>query len=282
MIDETRQDLASAYVLNALSASEARAFEAELARDPELRAFTDELLETAATLAYDAPRHLPAPEIREKILSTIRAEAAVASAAAKASSPLNQTTSSSGGIGWFPWAIAACLAISTAALWFERDSWRGESQQMTQEALRLRDREEKSKARIATLSSELETLRTEAKELRDRDALSQVRIATLSAQVATFAKGSAVILWDPVKQRGVIRLANLPRPEAGKDYQLWVIDPKYPNPVNGGIVPVDAEGSARVTFTADQPVEKADKFAISIEPTGGVPKATGPIVLLGE
>ncbi len=43
MIDDTRQDLASAYVLNALNASEARAFEAELARDPELRALTDEL-----------------------------------------------------------------------------------------------------------------------------------------------------------------------------------------------------------------------------------------------
>jgi len=243
MIDEQHQDLASEYVLDALDPSAARAFEAELAADPELRAFTGELREAAAALAHNAPQHLPSPELRERVMSAIRAEATPA-----------KTPAQPAGRNLLPWAIAAGFALTTAALWYERDLWRGE-----------------------TLA-----LRQESFELRNRDAFAKVRIATLTAQIESFAKGSAVVVWDPERQRGVVKLTKLPRPEGGKDYQLWVIDPKYPQPVNGGIVPVDEDGYARVSFAPDQPVKKIDNFAISIEPAGGVPKATGPIVLLGN
>jgi anti-sigma-K factor RskA len=121
----------------------------------------------------------------------------------------------------------------------------------------------------------------EARELRDRDSLAKVKIATLSSQVEAYSKATAVIVWDAEKQHGVVKLTNVPQAGAGKDYQLWVIDPKYPVPVSGGLVPVNAEGIARVSFAPDRPISKADKFAISVEPAGGVPKATGPIVLLG-
>jgi anti-sigma-K factor RskA len=80
----------------------------------------------------------------------------------------------------------------------------------------------------------------------------------------------------------VIKLANVPRAAAGKDYQLWIIDPKYPNPVSGGVVPVGADGLARVSFAPERSVKSADKFAISIEQEGGVPVGSGPIVLLGN
>jgi anti-sigma-K factor RskA len=110
----------------------------------------------------------------------------------------------------------------------------------------------------------------------------KVKIAALSAQVDAYAKTTAVIVWDPDKQRGVVKLTNVPKPEPGKDYQLWVMDPKYPQPVSGGLVPVTEEGIARVAFQPDKPISKADKFAISVEPAGGVPKPTGQIVLLGS
>lgn len=247
MIDEQQQDLASEYALGALEAEAARAFEAELAANPELRTLTDELREASAILAHFAPRKLPPPELRERVLLSIRAEAT-------ASQPASSSPVQSGGFGILPWALAAGFAISTAALWYER----------------------------AALQEEAASLLTETQELRNRDALARVRIATLASQVDAYSKATAVIVWDPQKQRGIVKLANLPRPETGKDYQLWVIDPKYPNPVNGGILPVGEDGIARVAFAPDQPVKKADKFAISVEPAGGVPKATGPIVFVGE
>ena len=247
MIDEQHQDLASEYALGALDGEVARAFEAELAVNPELRALTDELREAAAVLAYFVPKKLPPPELRERVLSSIRAEAV-------ASRPALSSSVQSSGFDILPWALAASLAVSTAAFWYESNE----------------------------LKKEAASLLAETLDLRNRDALARVRIATLASQVDVYSKATAVIVWDPQKQRGIVKLANLPRPETGKDYQLWVIDPKYPNPVNGGILPIGEDGIARVAFTPDQPVKKADKFAISVEPAGGVPKATGPIVFVGE
>jgi anti-sigma-K factor RskA len=108
-----------------------------------------------------------------------------------------------------------------------------------------------------------------------------MKIAMLSAQVDAYAKTTAVVVWDAEKQQGVIKLVNLPKPESGKDYQLWVIDPKHPQPVSGGVLSVQAEGPTRVSFKPDQPVTKADKFAISVEPAGGMSKPTGNIVFMG-
>lgn len=245
MIDEHRQDLAAEYALDSLETGTARAFEAELTADPELRVLTDELRESAASLAYTAPGKLPSPELRQRILSTIRAEAAAATSPA----PVQRS-----GPGLLPWVLAAGFALTTAAIWYERDQWRDEA--------------------VA--------LRSETIELREKDALAKIRITTLSAQIETFAQSSAVVVWDPATQRGIIKLANLPKPESGKDYQLWVIDPKYPQPVSGGVLPLDNSGTARVAFSPVQPIKKADKFAISVEPSGGVPQATGPIVLIGN
>ncbi|MEI9897427.1 MAG: anti-sigma factor [Chthoniobacter sp.] len=220
-----------------------------------MKALADDLRETAASLAHDAPAHLPPPELRERVLSRIRAEAGTATpvSTATAAAPSVAVPVQAGGRNILPWALAAGFAITTASLWMER----------------------------GTLQQDRLALIQEAKEARERDAFAKMKIATLSSQVEAYAKATAVIVWDPDKQHGVVKLTHVPPPGDGKDYQLWVIDPKYAAPVNGGLVPVNAEGIARVSFSPDQPISKADKFAISVEPAGGVPKATGPIVLLG-
>ena len=245
-MDELSQDQAVDYVMGALTAEEAREFEARLSGDPALRSLVAELQESAAALALAAPQIQPPPDLREKVLASIRGETL------PESTPLRAQPARS----WNPlaWAIAAGFVVTTAALWFERDAWK-------REALALRG---------------------EAAELRNRDEFAQIHIASLSAQVEMFSKAAAVVVWDAKTQRGVLRLVNLPPADAGKDYQLWVIDPKYPAPVNGGVIPVNARGETRMSFAPDQPVRNAGKFAISIERAGGVPKAEGPIVFVGE
>jgi len=256
MIDEHHQDLAAEYALDALDPKAMRAFEALLASDPELKALADSLRETAATLAHNVPAQLPPPELRERILSRVRAEAQASTPAftSPRMTPANAPAQSSGGGNLLPWALAAGFAITTAAFWVERGQ----------------------------LQQDRDALLQERKEWQARDTLSKVKIATLSAQVEVYAKASAVIVWDPEKQRGVLKLANIPQPASGKDYQLWVIDPKYPQPVSGGVVTVDADGLAHVFFEPKKPISKSDKFAISVEPAGGMPEPTGPIVLLSS
>jgi anti-sigma-K factor RskA len=257
MIDDNRQDLAAEYALDALDPESTRAFEALLAKDAELKALADQLRETAAQLVHDAPQELPPPDLRERVLAKIRAEAQAAAAppAVLPATPSQLTPtppSSSGGLGFLPWALAAGFAITTGALWTERSQLRNETEQLKSEAIALRERVE----------------------------LSKVKIASLSSQVDAYARASAVVVWDSEHQRGVLKLANVPPPEAGKDYQLWVIAPKKP-PVSGGIVHVGPGGGADVDFAPVKPV-RADQFAISIEPTGGGEQPTGPVVLAGK
>jgi anti-sigma-K factor RskA len=279
MIDEDRQDLAIAYVLGALDPRAEGAFEAALAEDAELRAFTDEMRDAAAGLAHTASRQLPPPELRERILSTIRAEAAAVTAPSMSTTPSTSTTpvpeQKSGGVSILPWAIAAGFALSTGALWFERDQLRTEYERLRKEAIVLRDKDSKGKERIAALNKEVDGL-------KKQDDLAQVRIASLTSKLKPFENASAVIVWDAEKHRGVVKLVNVPPPASGKDYQLWVIDEKKPeHPVSAGVVPM-AEGATRMPFTTTQPIEKAQMFAISLEPAGGMPKPTGDIVLAGN
>jgi anti-sigma-K factor RskA len=120
-----------------------------------------------------------------------------------------------------------------------------------------------------------------AKVQSDAD-LARMKITTLASMLHNSPQALAVAVWDPVRQRGVLSVAKLPALAADQDYQLWVVDPQYATPVNGGVFQVDpASGEARVNFQADRPVATVAKFAVSLERKGGVPKAEGPMVLLG-
>jgi anti-sigma-K factor RskA len=145
-----------------------------------------------------------------------------------------------------PWALAACLTILAVALAMERTR-----------------------------------MRHEIAELRDRDALTTLRIASLSSQLQG-VKGQGAIAWSTETQRGLLKLEKMPPLERNQDYQLWVIDPRYPQPVSGGLVRVDDEGNARLTFTVDVPIRNADKFAISRERMGGAMSPEGPIVMMSN
>ena len=119
-------------------------------------------------------------------------------------------------------------------------------------------------------------------ELKEKDRLAQIKIATLSAQVAAFRQTNAIVVWDPDQRRGVLQLDKLPPPAPGKDYQLWVIDPKKPQPVSAGVLSVPNNGLIRTSFQPAAPVESAAAFAISVEKRGGSTKPEGQIILVGK
>jgi anti-sigma-K factor RskA len=150
-------------------------------------------------------------------------------------------------LNWIPWAIAACLALSCAYLVAERG--------------RLRKR---------------------VTHLEQRDLLAQVQIASLNSQLKNAPDANAVVVWDEKRQRGVLKVTRLPANEADRDYQLWLVDPRYKNPIDGGVFHVANDGTLRLPFRPSSPVREAKGFAISLERKGGVTKAEGPIVLLGK
>ncbi|MBA3962512.1 MAG: anti-sigma factor [Chthoniobacterales bacterium] len=159
----------------------------------------------------------------------------------------NKTVAFPQRLSWLPWAIAACLAIACSYLVAERLG-----------------------------------LRSHITALEQRDFLAQIQIASLSSKLKNAPDANAVVVWDEKKQRGVLKVTQLPRNEADRDYQLWLVDPRYKNPIDGGVFHVANKEALSVPFQPASPVRGAKGFAISLERKGGVTKAEGPIVLLGK
>ena len=130
-----------------------------------------------------------------------------------------------------------------------------------------------AQTRIASLQRDLQT----------QGDLANFKITTLASLLKNSPQAVAVAVWNPAKQEGVLKVDKLPALAADKSYQLWVVDPQYPNPVDGGVFDVDAStGVASVKFTGKQPIAAVNAFAVTLERKGGVPKAEGPFVLLGK
>ena len=148
---------------------------------------------------------------------------------------------------WIPWVLAACLALT-----------------------------------CAYLVAESVGLRKRITRLEERDILARLQVASLSSKLQNAPNANAVVVWDEKKQRGVLKVTQLPRNTADRDYQLWLVDPRYKDPVDGGVFHLANDGTLSVPFHPNEPVREAQAFAISLERKGGVPKAEGPIVLVGK
>jgi len=111
--------------------------------------------------------------------------------------------------------------------------------------------------------------------------LARLKISSLASLLSDSPEAQAIAVWNPLAQEGVLTVANLPVLPGDRDYQLWVIDPQYPIPVDGGVFTVEpTKGEARLQFKPKEPIAQIAKFAVSLERKGGVPKAEGPMVLI--
>ena len=204
-----------------------------------------------------------------------------------------------------PWAVAAGLALGTA--WFaqlylgsrsETDLLRHQAalaeislqssrQQIEAERIIAQQQLAMLQQQVNTATAQLAETRSQVtrltNELRTQGDLANLKITALASMLNNSPKAIAVAVWDPAKQEGVLKVEQLPALLPNQDYQLWVVDPQYPNPVDGGVFAVDAQtGAARMPFKARQPVGVVSAFAVTLERKGGVPKAEGPFVLLGK
>ena len=110
----------------------------------------------------------------------------------------------------------------------------------------------------------------------------QTKFVALAPANGAPSDAKAMVAWESDKQTGVIRIVGMPAAGTGKDYQLWAVDADYKDPVSAGIVHVDPSGAAQVRFKTDAVTNRVKAFALTLEREGGVPKAEGPILLVGN
>ena len=268
MIEERLEEQAGLYVLGALTPEETRTFEAVLSRDAELQQLVATLWTSRDALAGSLPQVTPPPALKQKILAQITAQEKIAPMPSKAERSRNW-------VFWLPWALAACLAIVCAISLSQITSLRQKNNEQARQLVDLNQVAD-------SLRNEAQDLKRAVASLQETNRLAGLRIAMLNSMLADSPKAVAVSLWDNQQQRGVFVVQNLKPLPVDRDYQLWVIDPKYPAPVSAGVFQVDAQGNMRLQFKADKLIESPNKFAVTQEPKGGQPTPTlKNLVLIG-
>lgn len=105
------------------------------------------------------------------------------------------------------------------------------------------------------------------------DWLPEARTVALDAP----GDASATWLWSDAHDEGVLAVRGLPPIEADQTYQLWVFHDDQPLPAG-----VFEPGDDVQLVPADAPARGAETVAVTVEPAGGVPEPTGPIVASAE
>lgn len=85
------------------------------------------------------------------------------------------------------------------------------------------------------------------------------------------------LVWHAGKQQGFLRFRGLPKNDPHQiQYQLWIFDGERDerHPVDGGVFDAEHEGEIVVPIDARVPVHRAQLFAITVEPPGGVVVST--------
>lgn len=254
--NEQHEELAALQALGIPLGSEAAEFARHLSECDVCAALVAEGRLAATSLAVDAPAVRPRPEIRERILREIRESGNGRRETGDVRPPV------------FPrWVLAAAAVLAIAFLLWD-------------DARLRRDRED-LRSQTADLSGRLTTAQ---QGLARRDL--QVRVLESDDVRVLFLGGKAPqpdarakVFWSDRAKRGVLVAGNLAPLPAGKQYELWVFSKGKPVPA--GVFDADTSGRALVESPDLSAISSAENFAVTVEPTGGVPAPTGPIVLLG-
>ncbi|NJM37153.1 MAG: anti-sigma factor [Akkermansiaceae bacterium] len=278
MISDLQEEQACFYVLGLLPENEVQAFEAEIRQSAELSELVASLNNATLSLARSAPPvELPAEAKRRLLEAVSRSQDRIV--------PFERPRR----FAFLPWGIAACLAAILYSQWnaAERDRTNHQSSLLNRDAelKNTQDRLREAEASFATTQQQLnerlataELARNEllarVASLEQKDFIAQAKIAVMSSKLKDRPQAVAVSLWDQEKQSGLLVVENLPVLDAGKDYQLWVIDPSVAAPVSAGVFKVDATGKVRVIFKPNQQTPTAATFAVTEENEGGVQSPT--------
>ena len=229
-MNERHEELASLFALGALPTKEARAFETEMARDPELRALLRDFQNATAALAHAAPLIAPPANLEAQIIAQIHAESAAAM-------PTQRDTR------WLTWAavaaLAAVFAILAAGLGHERQQLRREVAMLREKAAgaenleaaraglesditALREKETKATAQVARIAAERTQLLTKTASLaaertqlesnlatlKKKDGASAVAIRNLTAQLDKTRQTLAALQDDALNSLAIRTLTG--------------------------------------------------------------------------
>jgi len=268
MSHDKLSELCSIYALGALDGEELREFEAHLETGcPLCGQQIQDYSQTVAAIPEALANVRPSADLKGRLMARLDKEGT--SRELVDFKPVAKPVPGSGSKrGWIPWAcaVAAGLAL-TVSLTRVSNLNRGLAEQ--QERLNQQLQQLKTLQRL--LSAEQEVTQFIAKP--------GVRVTPLAGTDKS-PEAAGQILWSAQEKKALFYASKLPSPPEGKTYQLWIIADN--KPIDAGIFPVDPQGNGFLKVPLLAEADKAQKFAVTLEPAGGVPQPTGAMHLLGS
>jgi anti-sigma-K factor RskA len=256
----TREEDFDLYALGALEGDEKAAIENHVATCPSCAEKLAEARGRLALLALAAPAAAPSPSVKARLMNQARSEKQ-SGARAPAVSPVPETT---GGLFGHWWAavlvpVGFALALASFVLWTQ-------NRRLDRQLVALH-------ADMQREQQQLQTAREVADLINARDTM----IVPLAPQPG-MPKGSAHVMYN-AKMGMLMYEGQLEPNPANKSYQLWIV-PTQGNPISAGVF--NAASTETDHFFMKLPPGIAPKaFAVTLEPAGGRPAPTGPMVLVG-
>jgi anti-sigma-K factor RskA len=251
MAHEEWLERAEIYGLGALDGDELSQFEAHLAGCRVCEHRLRETRETLTGVARSLAPLTPPPQVKVRVLHQINPELAPS---------IREGVRSR----WVPWSISAG-AFAAAGLLFML-TWN-----------------------LYSTQQELQRLQKEVASIQAGSTLHETSIQFLSDPHARSAhlKGLAPspeamghLLWNPETGKGVLITMGLPKNTPDKVYELWAI--AGDEPVPAGTFSIEDKPHTLLKIPSLPQGKSFDKFAVTLEPAGGVAKPTGPMHLLGS
>ena len=236
------EDLIDAYALDALSEGERAEVEAYLAANPEAQAEVDELQSVASLLALAPEERQPPPELRDRLMRAVEAEAGPVQATLRGGRSQASGDGVLGRIGGLfsarnvSWGLAAALLVGLL-------SWN-------------------------TL------LRSELQDVQDVGARG---VQTTQLSGSEMPEGSSAEVVAFPDREAVLVAEGMPELEAGQTLQIWVIDEDGPKPAG-----LFQPGDDMVTVPVTRSLEGAEVIAITVEPAGGSEQPTSDPLMTAE
>ncbi len=270
LTQEAREALLADYALRRLDPARDASVAAWLANHPELReTLADYARISTGLLHTPAPRPAPAA-MKAKLMAQARAHAGHVRPR-----PLPERRPSlldwlRGGIQTPRLAFGLTALIAVGALAWTMGQVRTLGIQNTALAARLEQQATDNAALTARLQQQDGALAA-----ANSPTAQNVKLGGTE----TAPQAVASLRFEPDQHQGVLSVANLPRLPAGKQYQFWFFGPDG-KPLPG--VAFDGAPGTPVVINADQAMRDYVQFAVTIEPSGGLPQPSGPIALVGK
>jgi anti-sigma-K factor RskA len=274
---------ADIYALGALDGDELADFEAHLAAGcPECEPHIRKTREALTLLPHALEPVAPPASIRARVLAQIAAETASPQPVIRL--PRRR---------WWVMGVSALTAAGLlVALSLELYQTRQELQRERGVLSGLRAELEQREAALRAEQQDVQRLQAVVASLQttlaERDAELAKRAESLEAERRDLQRVERVVATLQSERQETLRLLSAPQVRlvrlAGQArnriYELWAIAGNEPVPA--GLFEVDEAGHAFLRLPPLPRPRRVDKFAITDEPVGGVPKPTGQIHLLGS